>query len=86
MSKIWLPTRLYRLKPLLLGFAGAALLYVSNDWFTTGFAILSLGYAGWIIVIRLLWSTTDFIKSKVGSVNAGEQKTHYVNFSDNDHR
>lgn len=82
MSKIWLPTPLYRLKPLLLGLAGAGLLYVSNDWFTSGFALLSLGYAGWIIAIRLTWSTVDMVKSKVGSVNAGEQKTHYVKLPD----
>lgn len=82
MSKIWLPAPLYRLKPLLLGLAGAALLYVSNDWFTTGFALIALGYAGWIIVIRLLWSAANLVKTKVGSANAGEQRTYYVNMPD----
>jgi hypothetical protein len=82
MSKIWLPTPLYRLKPLLLGFAGALLLYFSKDWFTTGLAFLCLGYAGWIIIIRLLWSTANVVKTKVGSVQAGGKKTHVVNLPD----
>jgi hypothetical protein len=76
MIQIWLPAPLYRLKPLFLGLAGVLLWYVSKDWFTTGLAFLSLGYAVWIIVIRLLWSTTHMIRTKIGSVNAGEQKTY----------
>jgi len=80
--KIWLPDSLYRAKPLLIGLLGAILLYVSNDLFTTGFAFVCLGFAGWIIVIRLMWSTADMIKTKIGSANAGEQKTHYVRFPD----
>jgi len=84
--KIWLPDSLYRAKPLILGLAGAILLYISKDLFTTIVAFLCLGYAGWIIVIRLMWSTADMIKTKTGSVNAGEQKTHYVNFPNGEHR
>ena len=80
--KIWLPDSLYRAKPLFIGLLGAILLYVSNDLFTTGFAFVCLGFASWIIVIRLMWSTAGMIKSKIGSVNAGEQKTHYANFPD----
>jgi hypothetical protein len=84
--KIWLPDSLYRAKPLILGLAGAILLYISKDLFTTIVAFLCLGYAGWIIVIRLMWSTADMIKTKTGSVDAGEQKTHYVNFPNGKHR
>ena len=84
--KIWLTDSLYSSKPLILGLAGAILLYISKDMFTTGVAFLCLGYAGWIFVIRLMWSTADMIKTKTGSVNAGEQKTHFVNFPNGEHR
>lgn len=78
--KIWLPDSLYRLKPLLLGFAGATLLYVSEHLFTTVLAVLCLGYACWIILIRLMWSTAETIRPHVSSTRAGEQKTHYVKY------
>jgi len=78
--KIWLPDSLYRVKPLLLMLFGAALLYVSNNLFTIGLAFFSLGFASWIIVLRLMWSTAGMIKSKAGSVKAAAQKTHHVGY------
>ena len=79
--KIWLPDSLYRVKPLLLMLFGAALLFISNDLFTMGLGLVSLGYGSWVIVVRMLWSTTGMIKTRVGSPMAGEQKTHVVNLS-----
>jgi hypothetical protein len=87
VMKIWLPDSLYRLKPLLSGFAGATLLYVSDHLFTTILAVLVLGYGCWIIVIRLLWSGAEPIKIpviKIRAVSAGtsEKITYYARFSD----
>ncbi len=76
--KIWLPDSLYRLKPLLLVLFGAALLYISNDVFTIGLGIFSVGYGSWIIVVRMMLSNAGLLKTKVGSRMAGEQKTHHV--------
>ena len=84
--KIWYPDSLYRAKPLIVGLSGAILLYISKDLFSTVVAFLCLGYASWIIVIRLMWSTADMIKTRTGSDNAGEQKTRYVNFPNGKHR
>ena len=78
--KIWLPDPLYRLKPLILGVAGASLLYVSENLLTTVLAVLCLGYACWIILIRLMWSTAETIKPHLSSTQAGQQKTHHVKY------
>ena len=82
MKKIWLPYPLYFLKPFVVGLIGIILLYVSEDLFTTGFAFLCLGYSGWIIIIRLIWSTKNAIKSSLGKSKRKEDKTYYSNFPD----
>jgi len=80
--KIWLPDSLYRLKPFLLGFAGTVFLYVSEDMFTTVLALLCMGYAFWIIVMRLLWSSAVTIQARGGSIRAGKYKKHIVKSPD----
>jgi len=80
--KIWLPDSIYRLKPLLLGLAGAALLYVSTNLFTTVLAVLCLGYACWVILIRLMWSTAVTIRPGLKSTRGVKQKIRNVKFRD----
>ena len=79
--KIWLPDSLYRVKPLLLILSGAVFLHLSNSTLLTLFACVLLGYGTWIIVIRILWSNTGMLKTRVGSRMGGESKTHYVDIS-----
>lgn len=76
--KIWLPDSLYRVKPLLLMLSGAILLVVTSSAIAKIFACACLGYGTWIIVVRMMWSNTGMLKTRVGSRMAGEQKTHYV--------
>ena len=54
MKKIWLPYPLYFLKPFAIALVGLIILYVSEDLFSSGFTILCLGYAGWIILMRVI--------------------------------
>ena len=82
MKKIWLPYPLYFLKPFAVGLIGIILLYVSEDLFTTSFAFLCLGYSGWIIVIRVMWSIKNAIKSSNSKSKGKEDKSHYTNFLD----
>ena len=77
--KIWLPDSMYRMKPYLLMLCGAFLLLITDAILPMILAFICLGYGSWIIVVRLLWSNTDMIKTRVGSNLAGEQRTHYVN-------
>ena len=77
--KIWLPDSLYRVKPLLLMLFGAALLFITDAILPIILACFCLGYGSWILVIRIMWSNTDMIKTRVGSRMAGEHKTHQVN-------
>jgi hypothetical protein len=57
-------------------------LYFSEDLFSTIFAFLCLGYAGWIISIRPIWSIVYLIKSISGSTQAKKDKTHFAIFPD----
>jgi hypothetical protein len=82
MKKIWLPYPLYFLKPFIIGLVGLILLYVSEDLFTSGFAVLCLGYAAWIIFMRLVWSIVNMVKTRSGSAQAKKNKTHSANFPD----
>lgn len=77
--KLWLPDSLYRVKPLLLILFGAALILITDAIVPMIMAFICLGYGCWIIVVRLLWSNSGMIKTRVGSRMAGEQKTHHVN-------
>lgn len=80
MKKIWLPTWLYNLKPLIVGIVGGTILYVSEDLFTTVFGFLCLGYACWIIIIRLLWSTKNIVKTGLASDKPDKDKTYSAKF------
>lgn len=78
MKDIWLPDSLYRLKPLILLLTGAILLLVSKNLFLSLFAAACIGFAVWILFMRLIWSNADNIKTRVGSNQAGQSRTHYV--------
>lgn len=82
MKKIWLPYPLYFLKPFAIGLAGLFILYVSEDFFTYGFALLCLGYAGWVIFMRVMWSIKRAVKPKLGQSNDKHKKTYSANFPD----
>lgn len=78
MKDIWLPDSLYRLKPLILMLTGAALLLVSKNLLLSLFAAACIGYSVWIISMRLIWSNADTIKTRTGSTQSGQPKTHTV--------
>ena len=61
--KRWLPESLYRLKPLLLMLAGLIIQYTSKNIFLSLFAILLIGYACWILVMRLLWKDSGMVRN-----------------------
>ncbi|MGI9537950.1 MAG: hypothetical protein ACR2PB_12835 [Desulfocapsaceae bacterium] len=80
MKKIWLPYPIYFLKPFAVGLVGLLILYVSEDLFTFGFALLCLGYSGWIIFMRLMWSIKNAAKSRLKRSNDKKGKTYSANF------
>ena len=80
MKKIWLPYPLYFLKPFAIGLVGLIILYVSEDLFASGFALLCLGYSGWIIFMRLLWSIKKAAKSKLRETKKKQDKTYSAKF------
>ncbi len=82
MKKIWLPYPLYFLKPFVVGLIGIILLYVSEDLFTTSFAVLCLVYSGWIIFMRVMWSIKNAIKSIHTRSKEKKDKTNYTHFPD----
>ena len=82
MKKIWLPYPLYFLKPFVVGLVGVILLYVSEDLFTSGFALVCLGYAGWVIFIRLTWFVKRKTKSLFSRTRKTKEKTYSANFPD----
>ena len=82
MKKIWLPYPLYFLKPFAIGLVGIIILYVSEDLFTFGFAVLCLGYAVWIIFMRVMWSIKRAAKSSLGQSKDKKEKTYSANFPD----
>ena len=82
MKKIWLPYPLYFLKPFLVGLIGITLLYVSEDLFTLSFAVLCLGYSGWVIFMRVIWSIRNAAKSGLNKAKTKKDKTYSANFPD----
>ena len=82
MRKIWLPYPLYFLKPFIVALIGIILLYVSEDLFTAGFAVLCLGYSGWIIFMRVMWAIKRKAKSRFGKSKKTGEKTYSANFPD----
>lgn len=82
MKKIWLPYPVYFLKPLVVGLIGLTLLYFSEDLFTAGFAILCLGYAVWIISMRVIYSIKYAVKSGLSGSREKRDKTQFAKFPD----
>ena len=82
MKKIWLPYPLYFLKPFAIGLVGLIILYVSEDLFTSGFALLCLGYAAWIIFMRIMWSIKASATSSLGKSKGKIDKTHFAKLPD----
>ena len=82
MKKIWLPYPLYFLKPFAIALIGVIILYVSEDLFTSGFALLLLGYAGWIIFMRVIWAIKRAAKSGLGRSHEKKDKTYSAKFPD----
>ena len=82
MKKIWLPTWLYNVKPILIGIVGATIFYVSEDLLTLTLALFCLGYASWIIIIRIMWSIKNAAKSSLGKSKETKEKAYYAKFPD----
>ena len=82
MKKIWLPYPLYFLKPFLVGFIGITFMYVSEDLFTLSFAVLCLGYSGWVIFMRVMWAIKRAAKSGLKSSKDKRDKTYSAKFPD----
>ena len=82
MKKIWLPYPLYFLKPFAIALVGLIIVYVSEDVFSSGFALLCLGYAGWIIFMRVIWAIKRAAKSGRGRSNDKRDKTYSAKFPD----
>ena len=82
MKKIWLPYPLYFLKPFAIGFVGFIILYFSEDLFTASLAYLCMGYAGWIIAMRIIWSIKTAVKFVLGQSKDKKKKTYSANFPD----
>jgi hypothetical protein len=80
MKKIWLPYPLYFLKPFAIALVGLIILHVSEDLFTTGLAFICLGYAAWIIFMRLMWSIKRVVKSRRSDNK--KDKTYTAHFPD----
>ena len=76
--KFWLPNALYALKPFLLLFLGAYLLFLYDSTFLSILAYVSIGFGIWILVARLRWWTTGTIKSRSGSSTVGGQGSRVV--------
>ena len=82
MRKIWLPTWLYNLKPILIGIVGATIFYVSEDLLTLTLALFCLGYASWIIIVRIMWSIKNAAKSSFGKSKDKKEKAYFAKFPD----
>ena len=82
MKKIWLPYPVYFLKPFAIALVGLLILYVTDDLFSSGFAILCLVYSGWIIFMRVIWAIKRAAKSKLKSSDDEKDKTFSANFPD----
>ena len=82
MKKIWLPYPAYFLKPFAVGLLGLVILYFSEDLFSSGFAIVCLGYAGWIIFMRIVYAVKNAIKSDFGKSKDNKANTYFAEFPD----
>ena len=82
MKKIWLPYPIYFLKPFAIGLVGLIILYISEDLFSSGIALICLGYSGWVIFMRVMWSIKRAVKSRFGRSDDKKDKTYTANFPD----
>ena len=82
MKKIWLPYPAYFLKPFAVGLLGLVILYFSEDLFSSGFAIVCLGYAGWIIFMRIVYAVKNAVKSDFGKSKDNKANTYFAEFPD----
>ena len=82
MKKIWLPYPAYFLKPFAVGLVGIVILYFSEDLFSSGFAIVCLGYAGWIIFMRIVYAVKKAVKSDFGKSKDNKANTYFAEFPD----
>ena len=82
MKKIWLPYPLYFLKPFAIGLVGLIILYISEDLFTSVFAALCLGYAAWIIFMRIIRKIKESATSSLGKSKGKKDKTHFAKLPD----
>ena len=82
MKKIWLPYPAYFLKPFAVGLLGLVILYFSEDLFSSGFAIVCLGYAGWIIFMRIVYAVKNVVKSDFGKSKDNKANTYFAEFPD----
>ena len=82
MKKIWLPYPLYFLKPFAIVLVGLIILYVSEDLFSFIIALLCLGYAGWIIFMRVMWFLKRAARGRLGQSNDKQDKTYSAKFPD----
>lgn len=82
MKKIWLPYPAYFLKPFAVGLVGLVILYFSEDLFSSGFAIVCLGYAGWIIFMRIVYAVKNAVKSDFGKSKDNKANTYFAEFPD----
>ena len=80
MKKTWLPYPIYFLKPFAVGLIGLIILYVSEDLFTYGVALLCIGYSGWIIFMRVVWSVKNAAQSRIKGSKEKKDKTYTANF------
>ena len=80
MKKIWLPYPLYILKSFSIGLVGLIILYVSEDLFNSGFAVLCLGYAAWIIFMGIIRSIKESAMSSLGKSKGKKIKHTLQNF------
>ncbi len=80
MKKTWLPYPIYFLKPFAVGLIGLIILYVSEDLFTYGVALLCIGYSGWIIFMRVVWSVKNAAQSRIERSKEKKDKTYTANF------
>ena len=80
MKKICQPYPRYFLKYFAIGLVGLIILYVSEDLFNSGFAVLCLGYAAWIIFMGIIRSIKESAMSSLGKSKGKKIKHTLQNF------
>ncbi len=76
--KIWLPDQLYRARPLFLILLGVFLHHISENIYLSILAPIFIGYAFFIIVMRILWLSRATSFSDLRSTQTEQHKPPYV--------